>query len=384
MHAWNFRTPVLIAFGEGKAARIGALVKGRTSGKVLLVTGPVLLRTGVVEPVLQSLRKAGVPFALYAETSGEPTSRHADEALALFRREDCAALVACGGGGPMDLAKAVSLLHANNGNPRDYARKDASPRPGPPIFALPTTAGSGSEVSGNTIIIDAASQEKLLIGSPTLVPEAAILDPLLTLSMPPSLTAATGMDALTHAIESRVSRKATEMTIPLSLRAAARLVRFLPLAWERPDDAEARRECLLGALEAGLAFANSSVALVHGMARPLGAKFGVPHGLSNAMLLKTVTAFSLSGDPHGYAQLARAMGGDAAGCDDMAAALLPPLLDDLAARLKLPRLRERVGREELDAQCETMVREALASGSPANNPREAGPEDIARLYREAW
>ena len=174
------------------------------------------------------------------------------------------------------------------------------------------------------------------------------------------------------------------MTIPLSLRAAARLVRFLPLAWERPDDAEARRECLLGALEAGLAFANSSVALVHGMARPLGAKFGVPHGLSNAMLLKTVTAFSLSGDPHGYAQLARAMGGDAAGCDDMAAALLPPLLDDLAARLKIPRLRERVGKEELDAQCETMVREALASGSPANNPREAGPEDIARLYREAW
>ena len=203
MHAWNFRTPGLIAFGEGKAARIGALVKGRTSGKVLLVTGPVLLRTGVVEPVLQSLRKAGVPFALYAETSGEPTSRHADEALALFRREDCAALVACGGGGPMDLAKAVSLLHANNGNPRDYARKDASPRPGPPIFALPTTAGSGSEVSGNTIIIDAASQEKLLIGSPTLVPEAAILDPLLTLSMPPSLTAATGPTPLSPACPAR-------------------------------------------------------------------------------------------------------------------------------------------------------------------------------------
>lgn len=129
MHAWNFRTPGLIAFGEGKVARIGALVKGRTSGKVLLVTGPVLLRISVVEPVLQSLRKAGVPFALYAETSGEPTSRHADEALALFRREDCAALVACGGGGPMDLAKAVSLLHANNGDPRDYAARTRPPGP---------------------------------------------------------------------------------------------------------------------------------------------------------------------------------------------------------------------------------------------------------------
>ena len=213
---------------------------------------------------------------------------------------------------------------------------------------------------------------------------AAILDPLLTRSMPPSLTAATGMDALTHAIESYVSRKATDMTMPLSLQAAARLVRFLPRAWKRPDDAEARRECLLASLEAGLAFANSSVALVHGMARPLGAKFGVPHGLSNAMLLETVTAFSLSGNPQRYARLAQAMGAATTGLDDAAAArLLPPLLRDLAATLGIPRLRERVSEDELAAQCGIMVREALASGSPANNPREATPGDIARLYKEA-
>ncbi len=384
MHSWDFQSPGLLAFGEGKAACIGSLVKSRISGKILLITGPVLLRTGAVEPVLRSLREAGVPFALHAETSGEPTSRHAEDALALFRRENCTALVACGGGGPMDLAKAVSLLHANGGSPADYARKGASPKAGPPVFALPTTAGSGSEVSGNTVIIDAATQEKLLIGSPALVPVAAVLDPLLTRGMPPALTAATGMDALTHAIESYVSRKATDMTMPLSLRAAARLARFLPLAWKRPDDAEARRECLLASLEAGLAFANSSVALVHGMARPLGAKFGIPHGLSNAMLLETVTAFSLSGNPRRYARLAQVMGAATAGLDDTAAAgLLPPLLRGLAAALGIPRLRERVGEAELAAQCGIMVREALASGSPANNPREAAPGDIARLYKEA-
>ena len=234
------------------------------------------------------------------------------------------------------------------------------------------------------MIIDAATQEKLLIGSAVLVPTAAVLDPLLTRGMPPALTAATGMDALTHAIESYVSRKATDMTMPLSLRAAARLARFLPLAWKRPDDAEARRECLLASLEAGLAFANSSVALVHGMARPLGAKFGIPHGLSNAMLLETVTAFSLSGNPRRYARLAQVMGAATAGLDDTAAAgLLPPLLRGLAAALGIPRLRERVGEAELAAQCGIMVREALASGSPANNPREAAPGDIARLYKEA-
>ena len=123
MHSWDFQSPGLIAFGEGKAACVGPLVKNRISGKILLVTGPVLLRTGAVEPVLQSLREADVSFALHAETSGEPTSRHVEDALALFRRENCTALVACGGGGPMDLAKAVSLLHANGGSPADYARK---------------------------------------------------------------------------------------------------------------------------------------------------------------------------------------------------------------------------------------------------------------------
>ena len=176
-------------------------------------------------------------------------------------------------------------IQANSGNYWEYVKGREVENDALPIVAIPTTAGSGSEVSGTTIITEEAAHEKLLVISMYLVPEIAILDPLLTYGMPPALTAATGVDALTHAIESCVSRKATKLTIDFSLRAAGRLARFLPVAFASPDDAEARRECLLGSLEAGIAFTNSSVALVHGMARPLGAKFGIPHGVSNAVLL---------------------------------------------------------------------------------------------------
>ena len=217
-----------------------------------------------------------------------------------------------------------------------------------------------------------------------LVPEIAILDPLLTYGMPPALTAATGVDALTHAIESCVSRKATKLTIDFSLRAAGRLARFLPVAFASPDDAEARRECLLGSLEAGIAFTNSSVALVHGMARPLGAKFGIPHGVSNAVLLEAIMGFSLPGAPERYARLAEAMGAVPAGTPLETARAGFDIVSRLVRELHIPRLRDLLSREALDAQLGVMVREAVASGSPANNPRPASPEEIASLYGEAF
>ena len=300
---WNWFSPKGIVFGEGKAASTGLFARQWGRGRALVITGPFLRRSGVVEPVLQSLREEGLLGAVFSDIPSEPTDRHVREALGLFRRERCGTIVACGGGGPIDVAKAVSLLDANGGAVRDYAGVGRVPHPGVPIIAIPTTAGSGSEVSGTTIITEEAAHEKLLVISMYLVPEIAILDPLLTYGMPPALTAATGVDALTHAIESCVSRKATKLTIDFSLRAAGRLARFLPVAFASPDDAEARRECLLGSLEAGIAFTNSSVALVHGMARPLGAKFGIPHGVSNAVLLEAIMRFSLPGAQERYARL---------------------------------------------------------------------------------
>ncbi|MEX3727501.1 iron-containing alcohol dehydrogenase [Bilophila wadsworthia] len=321
---WNWFSPKGIVFGEGKAASTGLFARQWGRGRALVITGPFLRRSGVVEPVLQSLREEGLLGAVFSDIPSEPTDRHIREALGLFRRERCGTIVACGGGGPIDVAKAVSLLDANGGAVRDYAGVGRVPHPGVPIIAIPTTAGSGSEVSGTTIITEEAAHEKLLVISMYLVPEIAILDPLLTYGMPPALTAATGVDALTHAIESCVSRKATKLTIDFSLRAAGRLARFLPVAFASPDDAEARRECLLGSLEAGIAFTNSSVALVHG------------------------------------------------------------IVSRLVRELHIPRLRDLLSREALDAQLDAMVREAVASGSPANNPRPASPEEIASLYGEAF
>lgn len=216
---WNWFSPKGIVFGEGKAASTGLFARQWGRGRALVITGPFLRRSGVVEPVLQSLREAGLLGAVFSDIPSEPTDRHVGEALDLFRRERCASIVACSGGGPIDVAKAVSLLDANGGTIRDYTGVGRVPHPGVPIIAIPTTAGSGSEVSGTTIITEEAAHEKLLVISMYLVPEIAILDPLLTYGMPPALTAATGVDALTHAIESCVSRKATKLTIDFSLRA---------------------------------------------------------------------------------------------------------------------------------------------------------------------
>ena len=381
---WNWFSPKGIVFGEGKAASTGLFARQWGRGRALVITGPFLRRSGVVEPVLQSLREAGLLGAVFSDIPSEPTDRHVREALGLFRRERCGTIVACGGGGPIDVAKAVRLLDANGGAVRDYAGVGRVPHPGVPIIAIPTTAGSGSEVSGMTIITEEAAHEKLLVISMYLVPEIAILDPLLTYGMPPALTAATGVDALTHAIESCVSRKATKLTIDFSLRAAGRLARFLPVAFASPDDAEARRECLLGSLAAGIAFTNSSVALVHGMARPLGAKFGIPHGVSNAVLLEAIMRFSLPGAQERYARLAEAMGVVPAGTPLETARAGLGIVSRLVHELHIPRLRDLLSREALDAQLDAMVREAVASGSPANNPRPASPEEIASLYGEAF
>lgn len=250
---WNWFSPKGIVFGEGKAASTGLFARQWGRGRALVITGPFLRRSGVVEPVLQSLREEGLLGAVFSDIPPEPTDRHIREALGLFRRERCGTIVACGGGGPHRRCQGREPARRQRRGCPGLRGRGQVPHPGVPIIAIPTTAGSGSEVSGTTIITEEAAHEKLLVISMYLVPEIAILDPLLTYGMPPALTAATGVDALTHAIESCVSRKATKLTIDFSLRAVGRLARFLPVAFASPDDAEARRECLLGSLEAGIA-----------------------------------------------------------------------------------------------------------------------------------
>ena len=213
------------------------------------------------------------------------------------RNNGCDLVIGVGGGSPIDTAKAVALLSTNPGRVQDLVRPELTTQAALPIMAIPTTAGTGTEVSQYAVVTDVERAVKLVIISPFVIPQVALVDPLLTTGMSRSLTAATGLDALTHAIEAYVSAKAQPMSDAMSLSAIEILGKYLFRAWKDPLDHEARAWTMLGALHAGLAFSNSSTALVHGMTRAMGAAFHISHGVANAMLLADVMEFSLAGDP---------------------------------------------------------------------------------------
>ncbi|MFO7803244.1 MAG: iron-containing alcohol dehydrogenase [Desulfovermiculus sp.] len=385
MNIRAFRSPPTIHFGPGSAAQVGPEAKRQGATRVLVVTDPVLQKAGVVEPVINSLNETGVTPVVFDGVDAEPTLAHVDEGLDILQQENCNLIVACGGGSPIDAAKAIAIRAVNEGQISDFMGIDKIPEPGLPVLALPTTAGTGSEATMVTIITDTKTDVKMLIMSPHLMPNAAIVDPLLTLKCPRHITAGTGLDALTHAIEAYVSVKAQPMSDVLALSAVQLINTYLPRAWANPDDIEAKTQTHLGSLQAGMAFTNSSVALVHGMSRPIGANFHVPHGVSNAALLGVVTDFSLIGAPERYARLAEAMDLPMAGLSVFQAAkLCADRTRELIEQLKIPSLTELgVSKDKLEPLVHKMTEDAIASGSPGNNPRKATQEEIAELYFQA-
>ena len=269
---------------------------------------------------------------------------------------------------------------------RDYKAPHQQDIPGLPIIAIPTTAGTGSEATRFTIVTDEETGEKMLCIGLGYLPTAAIVDYELTLSKPMRLTADTGVDSLTHAIEAYVSKLANPFADGFALTAMRAIWKNLPTAYFDPQNRPAREAMMLAATQAGIAFSNSSVALVHGMSRPIGAKFHVPHGLSNAMLLPAVTLFSIAAAKTRYANCARAMAiaSDDAD-DDRATRTLVESLQKLNRQLAVP-TPSQYGIAESDwfRSLPMMAKQALASGSPANNPRLPTAEEIEELYREVW
>ena len=381
-----FQMPSVIHFGNNAAAQTGPEAKRMGAKKVLLVTDAILMRAGTVKPVLESLSAAGVEAVIFDKVASEPVLAFIDEGLKLLRKKKCEVIVAVGGGSSIDTAKALAVMATNPGKIQDYMGLGKIGQPGLPLIAVPTTAGTGSEVTIFTIITDTTRDVKMLIGSPYVMPCVALVDPRMTLGMPRGLTAATGLDALTHAIEAYVSLKAQPLSDVMALSAIELLFKYLPQAWANPNNLHARTQTLLGAMQAGIAFTNASVALVHGMSRPVGAYFHVPHGLSNAALLGVVMEFSLMGNPDRYARIAGAMGIDTMGLLPMKAAEEGTLLvKKLIADLEIPSL-EKLGveKKKLDKVVEQMAKDAIASGSPGNNPRIATPQEIVELYYEAF
>jgi alcohol dehydrogenase class IV len=378
----TFLIPPVLITGTGSSENVGEEVKKLGFTKGLVVTDEVLSKLGMLEGVKKALTESEIQFSIYDKISSEPTVDFVTEGLEAYRDNQCEFLLAVGGGSAIDTAKAISVTATNKGSIEDYKGLNNIPQKGAPLIAVPTTAGTGSEVTAVTIITDTKTDVKMLLISPFLIPRVAIVDPLLTLSCPRALTAAVGIDALTHAIEAYVSVKAQPMTDIFCLSAIELISGNLRQAWANGNNIEAREKTMLGALQAGIAFSNSSVALVHGMSRPIGAYFHVPHGVSNAALLGVVTEFSLIGNPVRYGHVARAMTENIEGLTDLEAAqLAAKSVKTLIKDVKIPSLKELgVEKKRLDELAPKMAEAAIDSGSPGNNPRQATKEEIIELY----
>ena len=382
--------PEVLRIGAGATAALPEILAGIGIRKPLLVTDPFLANSPLLARATGPLAGAGMEYELFADTVSDPTTGVSEEGVRRLHAAGADGLVAFGGGSPIDTAKAISVLAANGGRMRDYKVPNPIPKPGAPLVAIPTTAGTGSEVSRFTVVTDTATPEgegeKMLIAGPHLVPRAAIVDYTLSLTCPLRLTADTGLDSLTHAIEAYVSRKANAFTDAQALIAMGKIARNIRTVCAEPANEGARAEMMLAATLGGMAFSNASVALVHGMSRPIGAFFHVPHGLSNAMLLPTITEFSLASAAARYADCARAMGAAGAGMSDEAAGVaLVAALRQLSADLQVPSPgRYGIDLDRWEALLPTMAAQALASGSPGNNPRVPSEAEMVALYRRVW
>ncbi len=386
MQPREFIMPAHSVVGSGAVEQVGEQCRKRGWQKALIVSDKIMLNLGLVGRVQELLTAAGIGSAVYAGVNTEPVVEFVQEGLQSFKAEGCDFVVAVGGGSPIDAAKAVAVMATNPGSIEQYKGIGKIGAPGAPLVAIPTTAGTGSEATLYTVITDQKTDVKMLIGSPYLMPTLAIVDPLLTLSSPPGVTAATGVDALVHAIEAYVSVKRQPMTDIFCLSAMELLAGNIRQAWSNGNNIEAREKMMLGAMQAGIAFSNSSVALVHGMSRPIGANFHIAHGVSNAALLAVVTEFSLIGDPARYADVARAMGEPTAGLSVMAAAdLAVKAIRRLVKDIKIPSLRQLgVDRDRLLELAPAMADAAIDSGSPGNNPRKPTRQEIIDLYSLAY
>ncbi len=382
----NLSLPRILRVGRGAADELGSVVAGLGLSRPLVVTDAFLVGSGAADRLTATLRRAGLHPAVFSDTVPDPTTDSLTPGLRALHDHGADSVVGFGGGSPMDTAKALALLGVQGGRMRDYKAPHVNLGPALPVIAVPTTAGSGSEATQVTVITDSATDEKMLCMGPAFQPLAAVVDMELTLSMPPRLTADTGVDALTHAVEAYVSRRASPFTDGLALTAITTIGRHLRRAYADGSDAAAREAMMLAATQAGIAFSNSSVALVHGMSRPIGAHFHVAHGLSNAMLFPAVTAFSVPAAPGRYADCARALG--AATADDADAAAADKLVDalhTLCRDLDVPTPRSYgIDHADWTRLTPVMAEQALASGSPANNPAVPTAAQIEDLYARVY
>ncbi|NWQ43426.1 iron-containing alcohol dehydrogenase [Bacillus sp. EB106-08-02-XG196] len=352
--------------------------------KALIISDKIMNDLGYVDRCKDLLNQSGVTYATYLDVETEPTDVYVREALYVYRQAECDLIIALGGGSCIDAAKAVAVLAKNGGEISDYSGNKRIAKNGSvPLIAIPTTAGTGSEATDVTVITDTKNDVKMMIKQPALLPDVSIVDPLLTISSPKHVTAATGVDALTHAIEAYISRRSHPFTDTLALSAIQLIFESIQQAYDNGSDIEAREKMSLGAWKAGIAFSNASVCLVHGMSRPIGALFHVPHGVSNAMLLPAVLEFSQEECVDKLAQIGLFIKPELKGLpNNEIARTFVKEVKKLCVQLKIPNMKQwGINKKELDQVVHKMAKDALASGSPANNPKVPIEDEIVALYQ---
>jgi alcohol dehydrogenase class IV len=377
--------PRILRVGAGASEQLVATLDELNVTRPLLVTDPFMLECGYVGRLERQLTEGKLEYGLFADCVPDPTTDSVGAALAVYLQGGHDCVVALGGGSSIDTAKAVAVMAERDAPMRQY-KVPYVISSGAPVIAIPTTAGTGSEATRVAVISDTESQEKMLWMGLGLMPVAALVDFELTMSMPYRLTADTGIDSLCHALEAYVSRKANPFTDSVALTSMRTIALNIRSACEQPDNREARAAMMLAATQGGIAFANASVTLIHGMSRPIGAFYHVPHGLSNAMLLPEITAWSVEGAPQRYAHAARVMEmAAAADSDAQALAKLVDGLRQLNSDLSVPGpaafgIDEKAWFDSMPV----MAEQALDSGSPANNPRIPDVNQIVDLYERVW
>ena len=380
----HFVIPNHTVVGTNVLSEAAPLLK-KMGNKAFIVTGRHVAVSNMMKQLTALLDENGIDCVTFDGITGEPTDTMIENGVKMLKSSGCDFIIGIGGGSPLDSAKAIAAMAVNEGSIADYNGKEITGEI-LPLAAIPTTAGTGSEATKFTVITDSEKGIKMLLKGDVLVPKLAIVDSSFTIGAPKSVISATGLDALTHAVEAYTSRKAFSMTDTLAVSAVKRIMKYLPIAYKEPDNSLAREQMRIATLEAGICINNSSVTIVHGMSRPIGALFHVPHGMSNAMLLKECLSFAVSGAYEKFANLGRETGvASDSDSDETAAEKFIDSLQNICDVCEIPTLEQYgIDRDEYYSKISKMATDAVASGSPANTVKGVTVDDCIEIYKKLY
>ena len=382
MKHFSFSIPQNVYFGWGSLGDLSDVASKIDAKKAFIVSGPHLKKAGYVDLCAEKLKQAGIDSESFTETEGNPSTDTVEKAAEKFKESGAQLIVAFGGGSPLDVAKAVAVLGTYGGKITDYEGVGKVPGPVVPMLAIPTTAGTGSEVTSFSVITDHSRDYKLTVGSTYLLPEYVILDPELITTVPMKTAAYCGVDAMVHALESYISLAASPFSEMMSLQALELIGANIKTYVEDRKDRKAAEAMLLGSLFAGIAFSHARLGDVHAMSHPVSAFFDVPHGLANAVLLPTVVEFNCLADNGKYYEIYRRVSENAVSEESFKPEMLAKELKSLNSSLGIPATLKEVGVDS--SKFEEMATDAMKSGNISVNPRYTTKEDVLLMYNQAY